>query len=44
MSADSSSNGNVKQVVPFLRVSDMERSVRFYVKRPWLHHKEQVGG
>ena len=30
MSARSSSNGNVKQVVPFLRVSDMERSVRFY--------------
>ena len=32
MGAGSSSNGNVKQVVPFLRVSDMERSVRFYVK------------
>ena len=32
MSAGSSSNGNVKQVVPFLRVSDMERSVRFYVE------------
>ena len=31
MSAGSSNNGNVKQVVPFLRVSDMERSVRFYV-------------
>jgi hypothetical protein len=29
MSAGSISNGNVKQVVPFLRVSDMERSVRF---------------
>jgi lactoylglutathione lyase len=32
MSAGSISNGNVKQVVPFLRVSDMERSVRFYVE------------
>jgi catechol 2,3-dioxygenase-like lactoylglutathione lyase family enzyme len=25
-------NGNVKEVVPFLRVSDMERSVRYYVE------------
>ena len=24
--------GNVKEVVPFLRVSDMERSVRYYVE------------
>src|SRR5215470_18901176 len=32
MSSGSSSNGNVKQVVPFLRVSDMERSVHFYVE------------
>jgi lactoylglutathione lyase len=32
MSSGSSSNGNVKQVVPFLRVSDMESSVRFYVE------------
>jgi lactoylglutathione lyase len=32
MSSGSTSNGNVKEVVPFLRVSDMERSVRFYVE------------
>lgn len=30
MSADTSSH-NVKQVVPFFRVSEMERSLRFYI-------------
>ncbi|HTD22086.1 MAG TPA: VOC family protein [Terriglobales bacterium] len=31
-SSDSKTDGNVKQVVPFLRVSNMERSVRYYVE------------
>ena len=31
-SSDSKTDGNVKQVVPFLRVSDMERSVRYYME------------
>jgi lactoylglutathione lyase len=31
MNVSFQSGENVKQVVPFLRVSDMERSVRFYV-------------
>lgn len=31
MSEDSKTHGNVKQVVPFLRVSNIERSVRYYV-------------
>lgn len=32
MSSGAGSNDNVKQVVPFLRVSDMERSIHFYVE------------
>jgi lactoylglutathione lyase len=31
-SSSSKTDGNVKQVVPFLRVSDMERSVRYYME------------
>jgi lactoylglutathione lyase len=31
MNVGSKADGNVKEVVPFLRVSDMERSVRYYV-------------
>lgn len=31
MDVRSRQDGNVKQVVPFLRVSDMERSVGYYV-------------
>jgi catechol 2,3-dioxygenase-like lactoylglutathione lyase family enzyme len=43
MAADSSSDGNVKRVVPFLRVSDMQRSLPFYtdglgfsIKNKWV--------
>jgi catechol 2,3-dioxygenase-like lactoylglutathione lyase family enzyme len=32
MAIDSKTGGNVKQVVPFLSVSDIERSVRYYVE------------
>ena len=31
MATNSEANDNVRQVVPFLRVSEMERSVRFYI-------------
>ena len=46
MSVGSNADGNVKEVVPFLRVAQMERSVRYYVdglgftmKNSWI-----VGG
>ncbi len=32
MNGSSKGDGNVKQVVPFLHVSNMERSVRYYVE------------
>jgi len=32
MDADAKPEGNVKQVVPFLRVSDIERSVSYYTE------------
>ena len=31
MNTNSQANENLKQVVPFLRVAEMERSVRFYI-------------
>jgi lactoylglutathione lyase len=31
MSASAQSSSNVKQVVPFFRITDMDRSLRFYV-------------
>jgi catechol 2,3-dioxygenase-like lactoylglutathione lyase family enzyme len=31
MTKDSNTDANVKEVVPFLHVSDIERSVRYYV-------------
>ena len=43
MSASAQSSSNVKQVVPFFRITDMDRSLRFYVdglgftlKNKWL--------
>ena len=43
MSASAQSSSNVKQVVPFFRITEMDRSLRFYIdglgftlKNKWL--------
>ena len=33
---------NVQQAVPFFLVQDMERSVRFLRRRPWIRDDEGV--
>lgn len=46
MSASAHTSGNVKQVVPFFRISDMDRSLRFYIDGLGftLKNKWDVGG
>ena len=41
MNGDSKTGGNVKEVVPFLNVSSMERSVRYYVEGLGFRMKHQ---
>ena len=43
MAASRTNRANLNQAVPFLGVTDMERSLRFYLDGLGFAHEEQVG-